>query len=430
MEVYTMSAQELNRLDLIKKLLERRLTQTQVAEKLDICVRQVQRLVKNYKADDYQGLISKKRGKPSNNFIPEQIKTAVLGIISKHYSDFGPTLAVEKLIEQHGYDLSVETIRKWMIEANLWIPRRQRLKRAYQPRYRRNCYGELVQIDGSSHYWFEDRGPKCTLLVYIDDATSKLMQLRFVSSESMQTYFLTTKSYINEHGRPLAFYSDKFSVFRNVNKKAAEEGESTQFGRALRELEIQLICANSSQAKGRVERANKTLQDRLVKELRLRNISTVKEANIYLKEFIKIHNDKFSKAALLQENMHRSLSPNMVLDEVLCYKTLRTVSQNLTFQHNRQLFLLEDTIETRELRRKQVTLCEYPEGHIKVFYQGKELKYGMIYDRAEQLPQGEVVTDNKYLADILEYAKMRQQQLPPKKRSSSAPRRTHLKYIA
>lgn len=430
MEVYTMSSKELSRLDYIKKVIERRLTQAQVAEELSISVRQVQRLVKNYKDNNYSGLISKKRGKPSNNCIPKQIKTAVLEIISKYYSDFGPTLAIEKLAEYHGYDFSVETVRKWMIEVNLWVPRKQRLKRAYQPRYRRNCYGELIQIDGSSHHWFEDRAPKCTLLVYIDDATSTLMQLCFVSSESMQTYFLTTKSYINEHGRPLAFYSDKLSVFRNANHKAAEEGEATQFGKALRELDIQLICANSSQAKGRVERANKTLQDRLIKELRLRNISTIKEANIYLKEFITVHNNKFSKPALLKENMHRSLLPNMIVDEILCYKTFRTVSQNLTFQHNRQLFLLEDTIETRGLRRKQITLHEYPEGCIKVFYQAEELKYSMIYDRVAQVPQGEVVTDNKYLADVLEYAKMRQQQLPAKNRTHSAPSRTHLKHIA
>ena len=188
-----MSNQELTRLNYIKKVIERRLTQVEVAKDLGIGVRQVQRLVKNYKEDNYNGLISKKRGKRSNNVIPDQIKTSVLGIISKHYSDFGPTLAVEKLVAHHNYDLSVETVRKWMIEDNLWVPRKQRLKRAYQPRYRRNCYGELVQIDGSSHHWFEDRGPKCTLLVYIDDATSKLMQLCFVSSESMQTYFLTTK---------------------------------------------------------------------------------------------------------------------------------------------------------------------------------------------------------------------------------------------
>ena len=164
MELYTMSSPELTRLDFIKKLIERRITQTQVAEELGICIRQVQRLVKSYKKDNYHGLISKKRGKSSNHIIPNQIKTTVLEIISKHYRDFGPTLAVEKLVAHHGYNISVETIRKWMIEANLWVPRKQRLKRAYQPRYRRNCYGELIQIDGSLHHWFEDRGPKCTLL--------------------------------------------------------------------------------------------------------------------------------------------------------------------------------------------------------------------------------------------------------------------------
>ncbi len=167
-----------------------------------------------------------------------------------------------------------------MLEAKLWIPRKQRLKRAYQPRYRRNCCGELVQIDGSYHDWFENRAPKCCLLVYVDDATSKIMQLYFTTTESMQTYFIATKAYIKQHGLPLAFYSDKFGVFRIANKKAVDRGEITQFGRALQELDIQLICANTCEAKGRVERANKTLQDRLVKELRLKNISSVEEANI------------------------------------------------------------------------------------------------------------------------------------------------------
>ncbi len=238
--------------------------------------------------------------------------------------------------------------------------------------------------------------------MYIDDATSKLMQLYFTASESMQTYFLATKSYISKHGRPLAFYSDKLSVFRNANHKAAEEGNATQFGRALRELDIQLICANSSQAKGRVERANKTLQDRLVKELRLRNISTIKDANGYLEEFIQEHNDKFAKAPIYSEDLHRELLPHMLPNEILCFKTLRTVSINLTFQHNRQLFMLEDTIQTRELRRKQITLYEYPEGGIKVFYHDKELQYRILYDRVKELAQGEIVTDNKYLADILD----------------------------
>lgn len=222
-------------------------------------VRQVQRLVRNYKIESNAGLISKKHGKPSNNFISESLKASALSIVSNHYADFGPTLATEKLSKFHSYHLSIETIRKWMIEYNLWIPRQQRLKRAYQPRYRRNCYGELIQIDGSSHDWFEGRGDKCTLLVYIDDATSTLMQLYFAPSESMHTYFLATKAYIKQHCRPLAFYNDKFGVFRVGNKEAASRGNITQFGRALQELDIQLICANTCQAKGRVERANKTL---------------------------------------------------------------------------------------------------------------------------------------------------------------------------
>jgi hypothetical protein len=375
-------------------------------------------------------LVSKKRNKPSNNAISIEFKSKILDIIIKHYSDFGPTLAAEKLRECHDYNVSVETLRKWMIEHNLWLTRKQKLKRAYQPRYRRNCLGELVQIDGSLHPWFEDRAPKCSLLVYVDDATSKLMHLQFVASESMHAYFLATKGYINKHGRPLAFYSDKLGVFRNNGYKEAKIVKSTQFGRALQELDIQLICANTCQAKGRVERANKTLQDRLVKELRLRNISTVQEANLYLEEFIQDYNNRFAKPPISNENMHRPLSKHMVLDNILCFKTMRTVSYNLTFQHNRQLFLLEDSVQTRELRRKQVLLCEYPEGHIKIFYQDLELKYSMLYDRVEQRPQGEIVTDNKYLSEVLEYAKKRAEEMPQIKRSKSAPRRTHLKYIA
>ena len=172
------------------------------------------------------------------------------------------------------------------------------------------------------------------------------------------------------------------------------------------------------------------MQDRLVKELRLRNISTVKEANIYLEEFIKEHNNKFAKPPIHSVNVHRDLQPHMLLDEILCFKTLRTVSYNLTFQYNRKLFLLEDNEETRVLRRKQIALCEHPEGHIKVFYQNQELKYRIIYDRVKELSQGEIITDNKYLTELLEYAQKRQQQLPSKRRSSSAPTRTHLQYIA
>ena len=433
-ELFTMSVKELSRLDYIRMFFEKRLSQEEISEKLGISIRQVQRLVKAYRDNNYKGLISKKRGKVSNNKISAKLKGEVLELLINNYHDFGPTFATEKLVEQHGYTISAETVRKWMIEHNLWLTRNQKLKRSYQPRYRRNCLGELVQIDGSIHRWFEDRGPKCTLLVYIDDATSKLMELKFVESESMQTYFIATKSYINKHGRPLAFYSDQLSVFRNHGCKGQEILKSTQFGRALREVDIQLICANSSQAKGRVERANKTLQDRLIKEMRLRNISTVEAANIYAEEFIKDFNKRFGKVPISKEDKHRPLATHMVLDKIFCYKTERTVSKNLTFQHNRQLFLLEDNQQTRMLRRKKVELCEYPDGSIKIFYQENELKHRILYDRVEpeaanNVAQGQVVLDNKYLSEVLEYAKKRKEELPKIKRSDNAPRRTHLKYM-
>lgn len=335
------------------------------------------------------------------------------------------------LYELHGYKVAVETLRKWMIEYNIWTTRKQKLKRAYQPRYRRNCEGELVQIDGSLHRWFEDRGPKCTLLVYVDDATSKLKELRFVSSESMHTYFISTKAYIKRHGRPLAFYSDKLNVFRNNGYKTeANSIKATQFGRALQELDIQLICANTCQAKGRVERANKTLQDRLIKEMRLRDISTVEEGNAYLEEFMEDYNRRFAKNPVSSEDKHRPIPDYMDINNLLCFKTMRTVSLNLTFQHDRQLYMLKDSMETRSLRRKQVLLCEYPEGGIKVFYQNQELEYDILYDRVAPQPQGTIVTSNKYLSDVLEYAKKRAEELKPIKRSRSAPRKNHLKYSA
>jgi hypothetical protein len=178
-------------------------------------------------------------------------------------------LAAEKLREGHGIALGRETLRLWMIAAGIWADRKQRRKHVHQPRHRRECVGELVQVDGCEHWWFEDRGPQCTLLVFIDDATSRLMQLQFVESESTFAYFHAARAYLEAWGKPVAFYSDKHGVFR-VNHPGALGGDGmTQFGRALHALNIDIICAHSSQAKGRVERAHKTLQDRLVKELRL-----------------------------------------------------------------------------------------------------------------------------------------------------------------
>ena len=360
-DILIMSKKELTRLEIIQQLQKRELRQNKAAEMLNLSTRQIKRLLARYRTNGFDGLTSKKRGKPSNHQLPGPLKQIVKDLIRQKYPDFGPTLAWEKLREiDHLENVSLSSVRRLMLEDQIWTTRANKLKRSFQPRYRRSAFGELVQIDGSEHDWFEGRSPKCTLLVYIDDATSKLMALRFVPHESAFTYFQVTKDYLLQHGKPLAFYSDKLGVFR-VNQKSAElKGEGiTQFGRALNELNIQIICANSSQAKGRVERANKTLQDRLVKELRLKGINGMEEANAYLPEFIIDFNKRFGKEPLSTFNAHRPLLADEDLKTSLCWKEDRTVTHNLTVQYNKRLYLIEDTVQNRKLRRKRITIHDY-----------------------------------------------------------------------
>jgi hypothetical protein len=269
----TISMHELERVKIIEAVVQHRLTIVLAAERLQLCERQVSRLVRRCEAAGPAGLVSARRGQPSNRELPVDVRARAMALVRERYADFGPTLACEKLAECHGVMLAKETVRRWMREAGLWIPRKQRPPKLHQPRNRRACLGELVQIDGSDHRWFEERAPACTLLVFIDDATGRLMALHFTATESTFSYFAATRHYLEQHGKPVALYSDKASVF-HCNSHSATPGKGvTQFGRALYELNVDTFCANSSQAKGRVERANLTLQDRLVKELRLRSIS-------------------------------------------------------------------------------------------------------------------------------------------------------------
>ncbi len=253
--------------------------------------------------------------------------------------------------------LAKETVRRWMRDAGLWIPRKQRPPKLHQPRNRRVCLGELIQIDGSDHRWFEARAPACTLLVFINDATSRLMALHFTATESTFSYFEATRAYIECHGKPVAFYSDKASVFRSG--KAHETGSSvTHFGRALYELNVDTFCANSSQAKGRVERANLTLQDRLVKELRLRGISTKEAANAYVPHFIADFNGRFGKAPRSTFDAHRPLRADDDLDLILTCRVPRRVSKVLTVQYDRVIYLLEDTVANRSLIHNYLDVFE------------------------------------------------------------------------
>jgi hypothetical protein len=303
--VVSMSKKEFDRVEVLLGVQSGRLRVADACELLGLKRRQVFRLLAGLKHGGAASLVSKRRGRPSNNRLPEAYRDLALSLVRERYADFGPTLAAEKLAELHGCTISRETLRGWMIAAGLWIDRRHRLPSPHQPRRRRDCFGELVQIDGSEHAWFEDRAEKCTLLAFVDDATSRLMHLRFVASESAFDYFRATRTYLETHGKPIAFYSDKHSIFR-VNAKDAAGGDgATQFGRSLTELNIDILCANSPQAKGRVERAFGTLQDRLVKELRLAGISTVEAANAWLSGFVEDYNKRFARAPANAKDLHR-----------------------------------------------------------------------------------------------------------------------------
>ena len=353
MTVIAMSRTEIDRMHVLRDLAAGRITVNEAAQLTRLTRRHVFRLAKAYRERGPSALVSTRRGQPSNRSYPAALRTETLGLITANYADFGPTLACEKLAERHGIHLGVETVRQWMRADGLWRDRRQLLKPVHQPRYRRDCVGELVQIDGSEHWWFEDRGPQCTLLVFIDDATSRLMHLRFVLTESTFDYLRATRAYLERYGKPVAFYSDKHAISR-VNSKEAQGGDGmTQFGRALDELTIEIICANAPQSKGRVERCFGTLQDRLGKELRLAGIDTPEAGNAFLPGFLEAHNARFAKTPFSDCNAHRPLTERDNLDDVFAWREELTVTQSLTLQYDQTLFLLEPNEVTRPLARQR-----------------------------------------------------------------------------
>jgi transposase len=418
----TMSQKELHRLEAVQKVRDRRLSVSHAAKILSISRSHMHRLLQAYDREGSGGLVSRKRGRPSNRRYPETFRNAVLDIVREHYHDFGPTFACEKLAECHRIGISKETLRQWMAEAGIWASRLQRKKRLHQPRNRRECFGELVQIDGSHHWWFEDRGPKCALLVFIDDATGKLLHLRFARSENTFDYFHAAKAYLQEWGKPIAFYSDKHGIFRTTHASEKDRTSGlTQFGRALYELNIDIICANTPQAKGRVERANQTLQDRLVKELRLRGISTIEAANAFTAAFIADFNDRFGKEPRNPKNMHRPLADHENLDGALCRKEVRRLSQTLTLRYDKVLFILEPTAAAKRLAGQKVIVCDYPDGRLEVMHDGIILPY-RTFDKLRSIQRAEVV-ENKRLDDILAFVS-EMQSGRALQRSQSGPRRT------
>ena len=419
----SMSHSELDRLEILRKIEERQLSQTQAATMLALTPRQVRRLVQRFRSQGPQGLVSKKRGMRGNHRRPEAFRDHILAIVRELYADFGPTLAREKLLERHGLLVPCETLRGWMKDAGIWLPRAARRKAIQQPRARRQYFGELIQIDGSEHRWFEDRGPMCSVLTYVDDATSRLQLLRFVEGESTFDYMTATRRYIERYGKPVAFYSDKHTVF-HVNKRSGVGGNGmTQYGRALHELGIQIMCANTPAAKGRVERAHGTLQDRLVKEMRLEGISTIDQANAWIDQFVEVYNARFSKPPAVPVDVHRPLMDYEDLDDIFTWQEQRSLSASLTLQYDKVLYLVEPNRENQRLAGKRVTVVDYPDGRIKIRYDGRDLEYRQ-FDKLTHVHQGEVVS-HKCLGAMLQLINETKALLPNEKRSIKSPTRRY-----
>ena len=373
----TMSDKERDRLATIRAVVAGQITQKQAAEQLGISIRQVGRSLIRYRVQGDGGLIHRSRGRPSNRRYPAEAQARAIELIKEHYRDFGPTLAAEKLAGRHGLEFSKETVRKWMTEAGLHTPKRRALEHR-QWRERRPCSGELLQIDGSRHPWLEGRGPlQPDLLCAIDDATGCVL-LQFAPAESTEAVMLLLRDYIRLYGRPLAIYADRHSIFQ-VNRKATVDEQlqgleaETQLGRALRELAIEYIPAGSPQAKGRVERSFGTLQDRLIKELRLEGICDLENANRFLKEhYIDDYNERFAVEPANDHDAHRS-AEGLHLDAILSHQETRTVTNDYTISYHNNRYQIARESVVAGLRGGKVIVERRLDGSIHIRFKGAYL---------------------------------------------------------
>lgn len=333
------------------------------------------------------GLVHKSRGHIGNRALTPEKKAQVILRIKKQYPDFGPTLASEKLAERDGIVVSKETVRQLMIGEQLWKVHHRKKITIHTYRERRSCVGELVQLDGSPHAWFEERNDPCTLIAYIDDAISRIMDGAFVDYEGTFTLFETTEHYLKTHGKPISLYVDKHSTFK-INRQATIEEElkdflpQSQFGRAIDQLRIELISANSPEAKGRVERLFETLQDRLVKEMRLEGTSTKEKGTEYFRKvYIPKHNAKFAVSPKDPTNIHKKLLPSDDLSRIFTIQTKRHASKALVVQYKNTRYQLDTTGSYRYLLKNQDILVEENKQGILVFrYKDKTIPYKIIGD--------------------------------------------------
>jgi transposase-like protein len=378
-DIIMLSQKELKRIHIIQKVADGVIKQVDAAGILLLSTRQIRRIVKKVKAEGEKGIIHKSRGRDSNRKTPKKIRDRVVKLYRTRYKDFGPTLASEKLFERDGIKLNDETLRTWLIESGDW--KKTRKRRVYhQWRERKQYRGEMVQMDGSHHDWLEGRGPRCVLMGYIDDATGTTFG-RFYEYEGTIPAMDSFKRYIKRHGIPMSVYLDKHTTYKSTGKPTLEDELNdtkplSEFERALKELGVEVIHANSPQAKGRVERLFGTLQDRLVKEMRLKNVRTIQEANIFLAQYLPSYNKRFAVIPLRKENLHRDISTGLNLNDIFCVKTKRTLRNDFTIAHNRKLYQIQSHIHDLE-----VIIHDRMDGSMIVTHNGRPIQFAEIAAR-------------------------------------------------
>ena len=384
-DIIMLRQKELKRLHVIHKVIQGELTQVDAAGIISLSERQIRRIVRRIEREGDEGIRHKSRSRQSNRKTPKKLCERIVALYRQKYQGFGPTLTAEKLLEIDGIDISRETVRTLLIGSGDWQKGRKRRKHR-QWRQRKEHRGELVQMGGSHHDWFEGRGPWSVLMAYIDDATGRVSG-RFYEYEGTIPAMDSFRRYIRKYGLPMKLYLDKHTTYKSTAKPTIEEElqgikPMSQFERAVRELGVEVLHAHSPQAKGRIERLFGTLQDRLVKEMRIRAISTIQEANRFLQEYIPIYNKRFMVVPVSREDLHRPIAQGTDLDKILCIRTKRTVRNDHTIAHNKKLYQLDEAPMS-----KKVTVEERTDGKMLIVSQGKSLKYHQITQRPAAIKQ-------------------------------------------
>jgi transposase len=379
----TMSMKEAQRLHVVQKAIEKHITQKEAARLMGLDLRQAQRIIQRVRQEGDQGICHRARGTEPNNRIPDKVKDKVIELCQKTYYELGPTHAQEKLLEDRRIKVSVETLRTWFVERDL--PYRKRRKRPHrQWRERKVCRGEMVQLDGSHHDWFQGRGPVCVLMAYVDDATGEVFA-RFYEYEGTIPAMDSFKRYIRQYGVPQSVYLDRHSTYKatvhyqTIEDQLEDRQLMSHFERSLQELGVKVIHAYSPQAKGRVERLFGTFQDRVIHEMRLSGVNNNEEGNEFLAAYLPKYNRQFGVAPAKKADLHRPFKDRKELDRILSIRTKRALRNDFTVAHNRKLYQIKDNIRT-----KSVTVEERTDGSMRILHNGQRLRYKEIKSRPIQ----------------------------------------------